>query len=81
MRTIENKEYAHYVEDVIEQAVEIALFDTFNGIADRFGFPKQNDFGEFSGIYYDGYAAEIRDKAIALFEDCGMDIISDGSEF
>ena len=81
MRTIDSREYALRVEDEIEGTIEVDMFDLFNELAEHFGFPKQNDFGEFSAVYYDCHAATIRDEVIKLFEECGMDVTSDGRDF
>lgn len=81
MREISSREYALRVEDEIESTIEVDMFDLFNELAEHFGFEKQDDFGCFSAVYYDGYAATIRDEVIKLFEECGMDITGDGRDF
>lgn len=81
MREISSKEYALRIEDEIESTIEVDMFDLFNELAEHFGFPKQDEFGEFSAVYYDGYAASIREEVIKLFEECGMDVTSDGRSY
>jgi len=80
MREISSKEYALKVEDDIEGGIEEEMYDLYSSLAKRYGF-EDCGFDWFSTVYYDGYAATIRDDVIKLFEECGMDIRPDDKEW
>ena len=78
MREVSSREYATYIQDEIEQTIEVDMFDLFNSLAKTYGFRPQGEFDEFSAVYYDGYAATIREEVIKMFEELGMDVRPDG---
>lgn len=77
MREISSKEYALRIEDEIEDTVESDMYSLFSELAKAYGF-EDCGFDWFSAVYYDGYAATIRDEVIKMFEECGMDVKPDG---
>ena len=82
MREINSKEFAARVDDRIENDVEVTLLPIFNHLARRFGFEPIRDTDEFETVYYmGGYASRIRDIAIEMFEELGMNIQPDGMEW
>ena len=85
MRTIPSEDYMELVCDKIEDDLNVRLLITFNALADRFGFPKIDDYhrstDEFDVVFWEhGYATKMRDLAIEMFEMMGMDVIASGEE-
>jgi len=81
MRTISSKDYTLHVGDEIEWALEDALYDALTTISHRYGFDTVEHKAEFNDAFVDGYAATMRDLAIELFEELGMDVRPDGKEW
>ncbi len=80
MREISSKEYTEQVGDLIEGAICDSLFNIYNRLAGKYGFEKAT-FDEFWSYYCDGHIGDLRDNAIELFEELGMDIRPDGKEW
>lgn len=84
MKEVSSKEYALFVEDAIENALEATLYVVYNRIARNFGFERVmagESEDRFEDVYRSGYAAEMRDVAIRFFEEVGMDVRPDGEEW
>lgn len=79
MNEISSKEYANIVEDAIVNDVEITLANILFGLSQRYHFKP--DLEAFHNGYQEGIAAEVRDLAIQLFEEVGLNVRSDGRSF
>lgn len=80
MREISSKEYATKVQDAVEYAIEDALYDVYTGLAKRYGFEAMAGSDFYDELSF-RCLATMRDMAIGLFEECGMDVKSDGRDF
>ena len=71
--------YRDSVRDVIEWEIEDALFRIFNDLADNNGFWESKvTFEEFHETWHlGGWFGEIRDCAIEVFKDNGIDFLND----
>ena len=73
MREIGFEDYLKNVASPIEDAIEDVLFETFNQVAEHYGFDPAT-YDEFHSYYWDGYVGGFRILAIELFERLGMDV-------
>lgn len=83
MREISSREYAEEVSDRIEDALDDALIRVYNELADDYGFRNIDEMCVFDMYFYGdaNYAGQMRDLAIELFEECGMDVRPDDKEW
>ena len=81
MREISSKEYALRVSGEVEYAIEDALYDVLTSLSRRYGFETFEHKSDFNDAFIDGYAATMRDQAIELLEECGLDVRPDGKDY
>lgn len=81
MLVISNDEYVENVSERIEDAIDYALLQVYNEIANEYGFRNVDEMSTFDLYFYGDrdYAAKMRDLAIELFEEVGMDVRPDGN--
>lgn len=83
---ISSKEYALEVSDIVSDSIEDALMRAFDYITKRFGCIEDYDTREVRSLemideFQERLGAEWRGQAIGLFEEFGMDIQPDGSDW
>ena len=80
MKVISSKEYALRVQNEVENAIEDGLYGVYIDLAKRYGFDALDGSDFYDELSF-RCLATMRDAAIELFEECGMDIMPDGTEF
>jgi len=80
MKVISSKEYALHVQDEVENAIEDGLYGVYTDLAKRYGFDALDGSDFYDELSF-RCLATMRDAAIELFEECGMDVRSDGRDY
>ena len=79
-KVISSKEYATEIENRIEDELEDALFGLLYILGKKFRLTELCSISDFQDIYCD-HAADLREIVIEIFEECGMNVKSDGRSF